>query len=335
MSETVRQPTLAVLCFTAVVLTGMLIAPAVMATGTDTTEEPYLESVPEEDDPGFEAAASDGSWVSYHNTRDEYRMPYLGDGSGKICVTLVNEDGETIAGETVPDTSVTIPTGESLEWHTSADPMVVEFPVTDHYSQPLDADQFGTDPDLPQGDGYLDSHCIELHGLPENATIEYGEAELEGESAADIEVVGYIQQAHEAWDSDVDPLEDAESYEEAGGGWTYETEASHGQVVVVLQLVESEDAGAADGAGTPDNAFENESEDEADAAVEAQTEGEGEDEDEDEGNHTAADSDSDDSIPGFGIQAAIAAIVLLGIGAVALRVNNPDLKGRGIRLDRR
>ncbi len=319
MSDPVRHPTLTVLCFTAVVLTGMLIVPAVTATSTNATEEPYTESVPEEGDPGFEAAASDGSWISYHNTRDEYRMPYLGDGSGKICVTLLNEDGETIAGETVPDTSVTIPTGESLEWHTSADPMVVEFPVTDHYTQPLDADQFGTDPDLPQGDGYLDSHCIEWHGLPENATIEYGEAEVEG---ADMEVVGYVQQANEAWDSDTDPLEDAESYEEAGGGWSYETEDSHGQVVVVLQLVESDGSGAAnegemaDGAGTPDDASASEDEDESEAAVEgeAQTEGEGED------NNTAAESDSDDSIPGFGIQAAIAAIVLLGIGAVALRM---------------
>jgi hypothetical protein len=114
--------------------------------------------------------------------------------------------------------------------------MTVEYPLTENYDRPLDADQFGTTSDLPQGDGYLDSHCIEVHGLPEDGTVEYGEAQIDGEHADQIEVVGYIQQAHEAWDTDTDPIDDAESYEEAGGGWTYETDASHGQVVVVLQL---------------------------------------------------------------------------------------------------
>ena len=35
---------------------------------------------------------------------------------------------------------------------------------------------------------------------------------------------------------DVDPIEDAQSYDEAGGGWTMYPGVSHGQVVVVLQL---------------------------------------------------------------------------------------------------
>jgi hypothetical protein len=237
------------------------------AQASDVSEEEYVEEVPDRDDPYFEAADPDGSWISYVNPRDEYRSPYLGDGSGKICVALVNENGETVVGESVPDTTVTVPTGESLEWHSSADPMTVEYPLTENYDRPLDADQFGTS-DLPQGDGYLDSHCIEFHGLPEDETIEYGEAQIDGEHADEIEVVGYIQQAHEAWDTDVDPIADAESYDEAGGGWTYETDASHGQAVVVLQLdaidevasdeEDGEDAG--DEAGSTGEANENDDE---------------------------------------------------------------------------
>ncbi|QLD88375.1 PGF-CTERM sorting domain-containing protein [Natronomonas salina] len=199
------------------------------------SEQRYVEEAPEEGDEYFEAKAEDGSWISYDNPRDRYRDPMIGNASGKICVTLRNEAGEVVVGESVPDTSVTIPT-PSLPWHSYADPMVVEFPMTDHYDRPLDSDQFGTSDDLPQGDGYMDAHCIEYHGPPDNKTIEYGEAIVDGEHADRVEVVGYIQQAHEAWDSDVDAIEDAVSYEEAGGEWTMETGQSHGQVTVVLQL---------------------------------------------------------------------------------------------------
>lgn len=213
-------------------------------TGTgapnEASEERYLQTVPEKGDPYFEAAASDGSWVSYQNPRDEYRNPYLGDGSAKMCVTLRNEAGETIVGKTVPNTTVTIPTGDTLDWHSAADPITVNLPLTQHSSRPLDADQFGTSDKLPQGDGYLDSHCFEFHGLSEDSTVEYGEVELNGEHTDAINVVGYVQQEHEAWDSNIDPITAAESYEKGGGGWTYQPGASHGQVVVILQLDSSE-----------------------------------------------------------------------------------------------
>jgi len=192
-------------------------------------------AAPEEGDPYFEARDPDGEWVSYVNPRDEYRDPYLGAGSGKLCVTLLNADGEPIVGESVPNTTVTVPTGDSLSWHSQADPFAVEFPVSDE-RQPLDADQFGTSADLAQGDGIMDSHCIEFHGLPEDGTISYGEAEISGDYADAIDVVGYIQQANDNWETDVDPIDDAVSYEEAGGSWTYEPGGSHGQAVVVLQL---------------------------------------------------------------------------------------------------
>ncbi|WP_254524650.1 PGF-CTERM sorting domain-containing protein [Natrinema caseinilyticum] len=202
------------------------------------SEEAYREPAPEEGDPYFEAAADDGSWISYENPRDEYRSPYLGDGSGKICVTLVNENGDPVVGTSVPNTSVTIPTGGATTWHSDANPMTVEFPVTDHYEFPLDGDEFGTSPDVAQGDGYMDSHCIEFHGNPVGSTIEYGEAELDGKYADRIDVVGYIQQepAGDGWDSDIDPVADAESYAEAGGGWTTTQNSTHGGAVVVLQL---------------------------------------------------------------------------------------------------
>ncbi len=268
-------------------------------------EDEYVEDVPDEDDPYYEATASDGSWISYVNPRDEYRSPYLGHGSGKICVTLLNEDGEVVVGESVPDTTVSVPTGDELEWHTSADPFTVEYPLTDHYDRPLDADQFGTNPDLPQGDGYLDSHCLEWHGLPEDETVEYGEAEVEGEHAEWIEVVGYIQQGNQAWESDVDPLEDAVSYEEAGGGWTYETEESHGQLVVVLQLDppedgdegESEDDADSDGADGDDSLDGSDGEDGTNETVAGS--GNGDDDSSD---------DADDELPGFGVLVALVAL---------------------------
>lgn len=211
-----------------------------------TSEKAYVQSVPEKGDPYFEAEANDGSWISYENPRDEYRSPYQGDGSAKMCVVLLNEDGEPIVGETVPNTTVTIPTGDVLGWHSSADPITVQLPMTQHYDRPLDADQFGTNEDLPQGDGYLDSHCYEFHGLSEDATVEYGEAQVDGEYADRIDIVGYIQHEHSAWDSDIDPIVDAEPYEEAGGGWTYRADGSHGQVVVVLQLDSSKEQESGD-----------------------------------------------------------------------------------------
>ena len=260
------------------------------------SEDHYEEPVPGPGDAYFEAEADDGSWVSYINPRDSYRSPYLGDGSGKICITLVNEAGDPIVGESVPNTTATIDTGDELEWHDDADPFVVEFPLSDHYNRPLDSDQFGTSPDVIQGDGYLDSHCLEWHGLPEDETVSYGELELEGVYADDVEVVGYIQQAHDAWDSDVDPLEDAQSYEDVGG-WTYQTDDSHGQVVAVLQL-DGDVKNVADGS---DSDTADDGEDGTDGAAGSSGEA---------GSSTsvADESESTDRVPGFGPLVAIVAL---------------------------
>ncbi|MFC6717458.1 PGF-CTERM sorting domain-containing protein [Natrialbaceae archaeon GCM10025810] len=313
------------------VVVGALVAPTAVAaaepsagstgaqeneTGDDEAEEPPIEEAydqpaPEKGDEYYEASDPDGEWISYDNPRDEYRDPYLGDGSGKICTTLLNEEGEPIVGESVPNTTVTIPTGDTIEWHSGADPMTVEYPLTEHYEWPLDSDQFGTDEDLPQGDGIMDSHCIEFHGPDENATIEYGEAEVSGEYADRIEVVGYIQQANEAWDTDVDPIEDAVSYEEAGGGWTYEPDGSHGQAVVVLQLDPPEDAYED---GSED---ENESESENGSSGNESTDSSNSSNATDENDGTDGESDGGDGgaenaldeMPGFGVSSALVALV--------------------------
>ncbi|WP_254766033.1 PGF-CTERM sorting domain-containing protein [Salinilacihabitans rarus] len=291
-------------------LVGALAVLAVADAGaqaTNVTEEEYVEEAPEPGDPYFEAAAEDGRWVSYENPRDEYRNPYLGEGSGKICVTLRNEAGEVIVGESVPNTTVTVPTGEEIEWHSHADPMTVRLPLTEHYERPLDADQFGTTEDLGQGDGYMDSHCIEIHGLPEDGgTVEYGEAQVEGEHADRIEVVGYVQQAHDTWDTDVDPIEDAEPYEEAGGGWTYRPNESHGQVVVVLQL----DGDEASGGDGPDG-------DEAsgDASEDDGTDGAESGDDGSDADDATGETGSSvvERMPGFGVAAAVVALALVAL----------------------
>ncbi|MFD1562903.1 PGF-CTERM sorting domain-containing protein [Haloarchaeobius amylolyticus] len=274
------------------VIVGLAATGAVGAPpdGNETvSEEAYRQPAPEPGDPYFEAAADDGSWVSYENPRDEYRSPYLGDGSGKICVTLLNENGDPVIGESVPNTTVTIPTGGATTWHSEADPMTVEFPMNEHHEFPLDGDQFGTSPDVAQGDGYMDSHCIELHGNPEDATLTYGEAQLSGEYADRIDVVGYIQQVPEGdgWDTDIDPIDAAEPYDEAGGGWTYNAaeNATHAQAVVVLQL----DAPA-------DERFDP-TESNSTESTESQTT-----DDDDE------PSSTDDMMPGFGVLTAIVAL---------------------------
>ncbi|WP_312909904.1 PGF-CTERM sorting domain-containing protein [Natronosalvus caseinilyticus] len=321
--------------------------------GPENVSEPAAEEpVPERGDPWFEAAAADGSWISYVNPRDEYRTPYLGDGSSKVCTTLVNEAGDPIMGETVPNTTVTLQMGESVAWHSHADPFVTRYPLTDHYERPLDADQFGVS-DLPQGDAYLDSHCIEIHGLSEEGdSVEYGEAVVEGEHADRIEVVGYIQQepAGTGWDSSVDPVEDAVSYEEAGGGWTFTPDSSHGQVTVVLQLVD-ETAGDGDGNenGESDGGSENETDDSSSDSDEndgngsdgdgEETKGDGDGADDNETDDgTGADDRSsdgpvleddpeddetaganDDAQPGFGAGVAGFAITSLVIAAIGRR----------------
>uniref|UniRef100_A0A7D5GK44 PGF-CTERM sorting domain-containing protein n=2 Tax=Natrinema halophilum TaxID=1699371 RepID=A0A7D5GK44_9EURY len=315
-----RSRTLLVLSLALVAIGGLVASGAVGATATvldpdskdaknGVSEEAYRQPAPEPGDPYFEAAADDGSWISYENPRDEYRSPYLGDGSGKICVTLVNENGNPVVGTSVPNTSVTIPTDGATTWHPDADPMTVTFPMTDHYEFPLDGDEFGTSPDIAQGDGYMDSHCIEMHGNPIGSSVEYGKAEINGKYADRIDVAGYIQQtpAGDGWNSDLDPVADAESYEQAGGGWTTTQNSTHGGAVVVLQL----DAPA-------DERIESGSSNTSEKGGVDSTEPKDGSSDTTGGTGTGADGgdggDGGDAMPGFG---ALAAVISLSIAVLA------------------
>ncbi|WP_242695453.1 PGF-CTERM sorting domain-containing protein [Halomontanus rarus] len=299
-------------------------------------EDEYVEEAPERGDEYFEAIAADGRWISYTNPRDRYRSPYLGEGSGKICMTLVNEEGEQIVGETVPNTTVTIPTSDSIDWHSYAGPMTVDLPLTEHYERPYDADQFGTS-DLPQGDGYMDAHCIEIHGMPEDGGhVGYDEPRIDGEYADWIEVAGYVQ-TQDTWDSDIDPVEAAEPYEEAGG-WTYAEGDSHGQVVIVLQLDPPADAYPdAEETVTNETGADADTEiEDADTELEAESNGtetddadeESEDADDERAdendgaeNETVSASEDDEAssnasqMPGFGVFVALAALA----GAILAR----------------
>lgn len=302
------------------VITSIIFVSGVIAD-SEVSEEEFIQPAPERGDPYFEATAPDGSWISYDNPRDEYRSPYLGEGSAKICIALHNENGEPIVGESIPNTTVTVPTGDSLSWHSSTDPITVQLPLTDHYDHPLDSDQFGTS-DLPQGDGYLDSHCYEFHGLPNDDTITYAEAEIDGEHADEIDVVGYHQQTHAAWDSDVDPIADAESYEDVGGGWTFQPEASHGQVTVVLQLdTPEDDATSSTGVDETNHDIEDESGEvnENEGVTQGESIGIEEDHDSDPSDSAAMEHDTDtepstnqdDEMPGFGVIGALVALAII------------------------
>jgi len=206
---------------------------------TGVTEQAYIQEVPEEGDPYFEAGTDD--WVSYVNPRDDYNPAYdsrdEAPGSGKVCMTLLNENGEPIVGETVPDTQASMDL-DGIEWHSSANPFTLEFPLTENYERPLDSDQFGTSSDLPQGDGYLDTHCLEYHQVPANHTLTYDQVEISGQNAEDIKVVGYYDQRG-TWSSDFDPENDVSPYgssSSSDGTASMVPGNSHNEVLVVLQL---------------------------------------------------------------------------------------------------
>lgn len=126
-------------------------------------------------------------------------------------------------------------------------------------------------------------------------------------------MVGYIQHAHSAWDSDVDPITDAESHEEAGGGWTFHPGGSHGQVAVVLQL---DSSGTASNGSDTDASGEAEGDehdgDTADATDRAtnETDGTGDG----EANAEAGAEHEIDEQPGFGV---LVTALALSLGVLA------------------
>lgn len=191
-------------------------------------------------------------WVSYTNHRDhfhpEYHEPgetvpdeimyHERPGSGKFCMTLLNENNEPIVGNSLTNVTAVMDI-EGLEWHELANPFEVKYPLRNHYDIPLDGDQFGTSDDLPQGNGILDSHCIEFHLEEANFEADYEPVEIRGNDSDRLEVVGYKEQIG-PWDTDLDPVDGTYSYGESNysnGNIAMNPNNSHFQVVTVLRLV--------------------------------------------------------------------------------------------------
>lgn len=207
----------------------------------DISEEPFIQEAPEEGDEYFEAKGEGtNGWISYINPRDEYRgqISTHQPGSGKVCISLLNERKQPVLGKSLENTTVSIEFGQSLDWHNHTNPFEVDFPLNENYERPLDADQFGTSSDVPQGDGYMDSHCIEWHEIPEEDTITYQDPEILGENSTDIEVLGIIEQDAQSWNTDLQIPSDLSDYEseEVTGELLKHDEHQHGQATIVLTL---------------------------------------------------------------------------------------------------
>jgi len=117
-------------------------------TELNVSEDAYVEAAPGPNDEYYTKPATVTGSVT--STRATSIGSHISERGPQRCVTLLNEAGDPIVGETVPNTTVTLPTSESTSWHSHADPMTVTYPLTDNYERPLDADQFGTTDDLPQ-----------------------------------------------------------------------------------------------------------------------------------------------------------------------------------------
>lgn len=196
--------------------------------------------------------ASNEDWVSYKNPRDRFHPDYheVGEsvpdevmnkerpGSGKFCMSLLNEANQPVMGETLNNVTAEMHI-EGLEWHSLANPFRVNYPLNENYDRrPLDGDQFGSSDNLSQGDGYLDSHCIEFHLEKEDLSLNYSQIDVYGQDSEGVEVVGYRENIG-VWDSTIDPVEDVYEYnasELSDGKVSMDEENTHFQVVGVLRL---------------------------------------------------------------------------------------------------
>lgn len=192
--------------------------------GNDTrVEERHVTPAPEPDYVGED-------YLSYPNPRDHYKhdQDIHREGSAKVCHIMLNQRGEVVTGETVDDVQLSVDTDIPYE---DARPVTFDTPVNQV------ADLVGTSEDLREGDGYLDAECAEFHDLRLNETYHYSQANISGEDAENVEVVGH----QEFWNNQYDPLEDVEEYgnsSNSDGEITlspgYNTR--HAEVVVVSQI---------------------------------------------------------------------------------------------------
>jgi hypothetical protein len=129
-------------------------------------------------------------WISYPNSRDVMPDPSTAQDqpSALVCTILLNQDNEPITGHTVPDTRF------AMEFdgirYPEAHPATFTTPLTQNH------DLIGTSPELPEGDGWLDSECFEFANL-EPGQFTYSQPSVTGTGSDQVEFVGVT----EHWDT--------------------------------------------------------------------------------------------------------------------------------------
>lgn len=163
--------------------------------GDSATEDRTLTPAPAPESLGIE-------WISYPNPRDVMPDPYTAqdEPSIKVCTVLLNQDNEVITGETVDNAEVSmdiggVPYGE-------AHPATFDLPLTQY------SDMIGANENMPEGDGWLDSECMEFANLAPGS-FTYSEPAITGSDSQDIEFVGVTeywnqQNVGEPFDKNVD-----------------------------------------------------------------------------------------------------------------------------------
>lgn len=149
------------------------------------TEERHVTEAPS---PSSPSVSTGEGWISYPNPRNHMPRPStaIDDPSIKVCAVLLNQANEVITGTTVPDTRITMDT--SIDRYEAGNPVTFTTPLEQY------ADLIGTDPSLPEGDGYLDAECVEFHNL-ETGRYTYSPPSITGQHADEIEFVGVTEYA--------------------------------------------------------------------------------------------------------------------------------------------
>lgn len=186
-------------------------------------EERHVTPAPEPDYVGED-------YLSYPNPRDHYKHDegIHREGSIKVCHIMLNQNGEVIRGDTIDDMTLSVDTDIPYD---DAESITFDTPVNQV------ADLVGTSDELVEGDGYLDAECAEYHDLRLNETYHYSQADLSGENADEVDVIGY----QEFWSNQYEPLDAVEDYGTSSNSDGdinlspgYNTR--HAEVIVVTQI---------------------------------------------------------------------------------------------------
>lgn len=203
-----------------------LDVPRPSENGDSATEDMTVREAPAPESLGLE-------WISYPNPRDVMPNPYTAQDqpSFKLCTVLLNQDDEPITGHTVSDALVSmdidgVPYGE-------AHPATFGLPLTQY------SDMLGRNPNMPEGDGWLDSECMEFANMAPG-TYAYSRPDVTGSDADEIEFVGVTeywnqQNMGEPFDGQVSPYGSSDL---SDGSVTLDTshDGRHIEVVYVFRL---------------------------------------------------------------------------------------------------